>query len=814
MLKKMTGLFIIVFMTFSGFAQTGYTIKGKVLNENNVPLDLVSVTMVLNLEPESAQTKYTDVDGSFEIGPLKAGKYTLMLRNLGFEPYQQELSLEGGNPVIEVPNINLVQNAKLLKEVTITSKVPFVERKLDRTIINVDALISNAGSNVLDALERAPGVSVDQNGGIKLKGRGGVSVFIDDKPSYLSGSELESYLKSLSTDNIKRIEIMTNPPAKYEAAGNSGVINIITKRNKGLGVNGNAVLSFQQGQYSRSNNSLNINSNTKKFSLYANLSGGFRNSFQDLNINRYYKNADEIRTSSFSQNSYIVQDGKSANAKIGADYYLNESSTIGTSIKGLSSPGGNQTDNVAIIRGANGIESSRVKADNNTRSSFDNLAYNAYYRRQLDSLGSNLIFDVDYVTYRTNGDQKFKNFVSDSSGLQTYQDQVNGKLPSDIKIFAMKGDFTKMLNQSTKLEAGLKTAYSNTDNQAIYSTTIDGVTQPNYDLSNAFTYKEWIHAAYFSLTKSFGNFDVQAGLRAERTVLEGNQLGNILKPDTLFNRAYINLFPTFFASWKADGNGFNIFSFSFGRRIDRPYFQDLNPFVSPLDKFTFYGGNPGLLPTYSNNFSLSHSYKGFLNTSFNFSKTLDGVNETLEIKDGIYYSRPGNIATNYTYSLSVDGAVPVAKWYSINAYIETGHLVFKSQLYNQQLNSNGTYFFITANNSFNLGKDWNAELRGDYQSDVISGQLLIKSYGTLNLAFQKKILGNKGTIKLAFGDILYTRRADGIINNLQLTDADWNSRLDTRSATLSFSYRFGKSTNNKLKHTESGSETEQKRVKS
>jgi hypothetical protein len=306
---------------------------------------------------------------------------------------------------------------------------------------------------------------------------------------------------------------------------------------------------------------------------------------------------------------------------------------------------------------------------------------------------------------------------------------------------------------------------------------------------------------------------LQLGLRAETTNLKGKQLGNEVQPDTNFTRTYTNVFPTFYASYQADSLGNHIMVFSFGRRIDRPFFQDLNPFISPLDKFTFYGGNPGLLPTYSNNFSLTHTYKNSINTSLSYGLTTDGINETLEIREGIYYSRPGNISTNHTLSLSVDASTDVTKWYRLNTYIELGHQIFESKLYTEQLDTSGTYFAANVTNSFQLGKGWNADVRGDYQSNIVYAQLLIKSFGTLNLGIQKKILNDKGSIKLSLSDILYTRRADGIINNLKDTDADWNSTLDTRSATIAFSYRFGKSTSNKSKYTGSGSDSEQRRVK-
>ncbi|MBK8667970.1 MAG: outer membrane beta-barrel protein [Saprospiraceae bacterium] len=793
-------------------APTLYSLSGKITDNKGAEIDLAMITLT-NVADSLIKAEYSDQDGSFEFLSVKEGNYVIKVTLLGFEPVKIDTRISGNNQQIVLDPIELEISSQLLDAVTVTAKTPYIERKIDRTVVNVDALIANAGSNALEALERAPGISIDQNGAIKLKGRSGVHVFIDDKPTYLSGAELENYLKSLPAGSVKQIEIMPNPPAKYEAAGNSGVINIITKRSKTTGFHGNTVLSLQQGRYTRSNNSLNLNFNKNKISIYANINGGFRNSFQDLNINRFYKNNQNIRTSSFSQNSFIVKDGQSVNTKVGLDYYINDKTTVGISAKGLLSLSGDNTDNTAFVRDAELKIINRVNADNTTDNTFDNGTFNVYVKQLLDTLGSAITVDADYVRYNSGSNQIFKNYIYNTDNIKTYEDQVNGEIPSDISIYAAKADYSKPMNATTKLEAGIKTAFTKTDNEAIYSNTIDGVKKPDYGLSNRFLYDEYINAAYINIHKTNGRLGLQLGLRAENTTLKGNQLGNIEQPDTNFTRTYFNLFPTFYANYQADSLGHHVWGFSFGRRIDRPFFQDLNPFISPLDKFTFYGGNPGLLPTYSNNYSISHSFKNTINTTLNYAKTIDGINETLEIKDGIYYSRPGNISTNHTISLSIDAAIDISKWYRLNFYGEVGHQIFKSALYTEQLNSSGTYWVMSATNSFQMGKGWNADIRGDYQSNIVYAQLFIKSFGTLNMAIQKKILKDLGSLKLSVNDILYTRRADGIINNLRNTDADWNSRLDTRSATVAFSYRFGKATINKPKHTGSGSESEQKRVK-
>lgn len=795
------------------YAQSNFTLSGKITDEQGNGIDLVLVSIAVAEDSLPLKVQYTDQDGSFEISRVPPGNYTLKTQVLGYSSTIIPVKAEGVNARLELPVIVLSAITQTLQEVTVTAKTPYIERKIDRTIVNVDALLANAGSSALEALERAPGVAVDQSGGIRLKGRPGVVIFMDDKPTYLSGTDLENYLRSLPSSAIQRIEIMPNPPAKYEAAGNSGVINIVTKKNKTSGFHGNLSLSLQQGRYTRSNNSVNLNWNRKKVSLYANINGGIRNSFQDLNINRFYKTSEQVLNSTFSQNSFIEKTGQSGNLKVGIDYYPTGKSTIGFSFKGLVNPNGDHTQNTARITDGNFALVNRVLADNQTDVSFSNGTFNGYWKQLLDDKGSAVTLDADYVTYDSDAEQVFKNFIYTSDNQLTYQDQINGALPASINIYAVKADLSKPLNGTSGFEAGLKSAFTNTDNEAIYTNTLNGITTPDYNLSNRFQYEEWIHAAYVNYNKTFGKIGIQAGLRAETTRLNGHQLGNPVQPDSMFTRTYHNLFPTFFANWQMDSAGLHQMNVSFGRRINRPFFQDLNPFIRPLDKFTFYGGNPNLLPTYANNYSLTYSYKNQYNFTLSYAKTTDGINETLEINNGIYYSRPGNIATNEHFALSIDAAIQVTPWYRINAYGELGHQIFKSALYTEQLDAQGTYYVLSATNSFDLGKGWNADIRGDLQSDIVYAQLLIKGFGIVNTAIQKKILKDKGSLKLTLGDIFYTRIADGVINNLKDTEANWNSRLDTRSATVAFTYRFGKATSNKPKHNSTGSDTEQSRVK-
>ncbi len=792
-------------------AQTLHNISGSVLDKHKKGVDLAIISLYRLADSSAVKTEFSDQDGSFLLSSIEAGKYFMKIEHQEFKDYSTEFDLSGAlnlNPIV------LENDEETLGQMTVSGKVPFVERKIDRVVITPEALIASAGTNALEILELAPGVTVDQNGQIVFKGRTGIAVYINDKPSYLSGSELENYLRSLPSGSIQNIELIENPPAKYEAAGNGGIININIKRNTLRGLYGNTSLSYRRSRYNSSHNNLNLNFARKKINLSANVNAGLWENFQDLNINRYYLDNSGNTTSAFRQNSFNNRSGEYLNGRIGMDLYLTDKATFGVSYKKSQSPGERDTDNTSLISDANGDLLQRVVADNLSQTTFGNDLVSLYFTRTLDTLGSEISIDADYVRYVSTNDQVFKNFQYDSNGNLTYNDRIDGAIPSEIDIYAVKTDYSKPLKNGANFSAGLKSAYTQTDNEAIYTNTVAGVTEPDYNLSNRFLYDEWINAAYVNYNGMMGKMQFQLGLRGEATQLKGHQLGNIQSPDSSFTRDYMSLFPTLFLARSLDSAGIHQMNFSYGRRIERPYFQDLNPFISPLDQFTFYTGNPNLLPTFSHNFSLTHTYKNMISTSVSYALIQDGINETLEIQDEIYYSRPGNISSSQFLTFSVNGTFELAKWYTINAYAQASYVTFESQLYTEQLNANGINLFANINNNFKLSNGWKLSLSARGSNDNVYSQLLIKSYWVMDVGVQKSVFKGLGNLRLNVSDPFYTRRGDGVINNLSQTNADWNSKYDSRSVSIAFSMRFGKSNSNKKKHDGSGSDSEQNRVKS
>lgn len=700
-----------------------------------------------------------------------------------------------------------------LATVTVTSQRKPIERKVDRTIVNVDAFISNTGSNALEVLEKSPGVQVDNNDVISLKGKQGVMIYIDDKPTYLSGADLANYLKSLPASMLDKIEIMTTPPAKYDAAGNAGVINIKTKKSKVQGFNGNLNISFRQGVYGDSRNTFNFNYRKNKFNFFSNMVYSEGQSFNDLTIKRKYNAPDGSPLSSFDQNSYIKRWYKSYTMKIGADYFINKKSTLGIMFTGLHRPSIEKRKNLGTFYNASGITDSVITANNSEREKFTNGGVNINYRYQLDSTGKELSMNADYIRYKMSNDQLYKNASFDANHNPKTADILTGLLPSSINIYSYKIDYVHPFSKSLKMETGLKTSYIKTDNDAQYFTTIDNNTSPDYDKTNHFIYDENINAAYINFSKELKRFSLQAALRTEHTVSKGYQAGNLLKPDSSFKRSYINVFPTVFALYKLDSTGNNSVSFSYSRRIGRPYYTDLNPFISPLDKFTYYAGNPFLNPQFTHHFEIAHNYRNIINTSVFYDLVKDEMSEMIELSGNTFISRTGNIGKKDVAGLSVDATVKIKKWWTILPYAEYIYVHTRSKVYTEIVNTKGGFGVMSITSQFKFNKGWSAELFGRYRSEILDGQFRVSAAGQVNASVQKKIMKDKASIKLNMVDIFYTRINQGYISSLKGGEGYYRNPNDSRALIMAFTYNFSKGAKANNSRSNTGAENETNRVK-
>ncbi|MDQ1090073.1 outer membrane beta-barrel family protein [Siphonobacter sp. SORGH_AS_1065] len=799
---------LVVSLFVTARAQDQLSLKGQVLNPEQKPLAGATVRLRLTTDSVFNHVMSTDTAGKFHFEPLKKGLYQTQVTMIGYQMYQATLTPDDKGQ----QTFLLLQPAEVtLNEVKVTTRKPLIEQRIDRVIVNVDAMASNAGGTVLEALEKAPGVVLDQNGSVSLKGKY-ATIFIDDKPTYLAGVELENYLRSLPSSAIDQIELMTNPPARYDAAGNGGIINIRTKKNKVIGINGGLNLSYIQGRYTRTNNSANINYRRNKLNVFANATFSVANSYTDMDFYRHFMNTSGEPVSDFFQNSYTRRTGQSYGTQLGADYYVSDRTTLGVNFTGLYRPSGQQVPVVSRFTNPQGRLDSTVLANNNQKALFKNAGINLNYRHTYGQEGRQWTVDLDYIRYTSTTDQSFDNYTYNPDGALINTYLLNGSLPSAIHIYSAKTDYTHPLSNGLELSAGLKSSYTYTDNVADYFYTSNQVTAPDYDKINHFRYHENINAGYVNASREFKRFSFQTGLRLENTFSNGHQLGNVQRPDSTFKRNYTSLFPTLYVQYKLDSSEIHQIGLNYGRRIERPYYQDLNPFLSPLDKFTYYTGNPFLRPAFTNTVELSHTFKNRITTTLSYTLNRNQINETIEINNGTYFSRPGNVGRSTVKSISVDGNFDPFSWLNLHLYGEVTNIHTVSDFYTGPLNTKGTFYYLKPILTFKMGKDWSLQADGYYQSRITNVQFIAGVQKRVNLSVVKK-LSPSATIKLVINDALHSYVNSGIINNLALTRAYYRNVADTRTAVLSFSYRFGKAISGQRKHETNGAESEQNRVK-
>lgn len=805
-------IFTLLLFNFARAQTAGGKISGSILDDAKKPLDGATVILLVAKDSTVVSSQLASPDGSFAFQNLKDNTYLVKATYIGYKNYRSDNVVVSRQKPVSLPAFVLSSAGKTLKEVAVTAQKSYIQQKIDRTVVNVGALISNTGANALEVLEKTPGVQVDADGNITFKGKSGVLVMIDDKPTYLSAANLATYLRSLPSSSLDQIELMDNPPAKYDAAGNAGVINIKTKKNAIRGFNAVVSAVYAQGFYNRTNESINLNYRVNKVNLFANLAYNGQRTFRRLEIDRDYFDANGDPMSSLKDISYFRPTDHNTNIKAGLDFFVSPKTTWGIVYTGDVSRSQDNSPVYSLLYGNNGALDSTINTLNTSKNKFTSNGINLNYTHKFDSAGRALTFDLDYIHDASGGNQLFVNNTFLPDGTLTNSRTLRDNLPSGINIYSAKADYSHPLKGKAKLEAGVKSSYVNTDNAANYFNVINNADSIDYNNTNRFLYKENINAAYINFNKNFGRFSLQTGLRLENTNGNGHQLGNAKKPDSTFANHYTDLFPTAYFSYNLDTAAHNVLVLSYGRRIGRPNYGSLNPFTFFVDEFTYFTGNPFLKPQFTDNYKLAYSFKSLFTIAVSYNYTTDVQGETIHRSDDVFISTQGNIGQRKTLDFSVNTNFQPAKWWSVNLYAEVYKNTYQGAFYTGYLNQSQVTFSGNGSNQFTISKTWSAELSGFYDSGGTYGQFITLPKGMLNAAAQKKILNNKGSVKLNVRDVLHSFSPSGTITNIVGANATFHNFIDTRVATLAFTYSFGKLTNTPQKRETGGADSEQGRA--
>ncbi|HEX6332856.1 MAG TPA: TonB-dependent receptor [Flavisolibacter sp.] len=783
---RMHMLFILLLSSFTAFSQAG-TISGRISDKIT---GAAGATVSLLRARDSAVVKLTVAakEGTYTFDNIAEGQYLVSVTATAYQKaYSRVFSLSAGQSITLLP-IELVALPKTMTAVTVTAKKPLVEHRADRTIVNVDASVTNVGANALEVLEKSPGISVDKDGNISLRGKEGVMVLIDGRPTQLGGTDLANMLRSMNATQLDQVEIMTNPPAKYDAAGNAGIINIKTKKNRSWGSNGALSLGYTQGRYPKTNESFNYNYRQGKTNFFTNISHDYRKNFQLLTIQRSLRsNSTAHPESYFDQRADMLREGNSWQAKAGVDYFVNKRTTVGMVLSGYYST------NTADNQSRTFISSASRELQGITRSTFDNAASwrnfsgNLNFRTLLDTTGREWSADLDYITYGSRNNQFMVNSYYTASGaVSGAADSLQGSLPQDIAIYSGRIDYLHPLRNNSRFEAGIKSSIVRTDNNAWYDSIQNGNIVHDVYRSNHFIYEENINAAYVNMNYSFTKkFSAQMGLRMENTNAKGNQLTT----GQQFDRHYTQLFPTAYLQYKvSDHHQLNM---NFGRRIRRPNYESLNPFIRFIDRYTYSQGNPDLLPQFSNNIELSHSFRNQVTTSLNYSITHDILQQVIEQNGQETFTRQANIASLEQAGISVHVNAPVTKWWTNNFFVNAYTFRYSGVVSNTPVRFSDSRISMNTTQQFQVSKTLSAELSGFYRTGGIEGVIRIKSMGALSAGLSQQVLKNRGNIRLTVRDVFYTQVFDATIRYGNV-DAMIRESRDSRTVNLAFTWRFSK----------------------
>jgi len=811
---KALALSISIFgIALPSMAQNGTPkITGHITQSGNRPVEFATVTLLKAQDSSLVKGAIADISGNYEFENVKQGKYLIAAAYIGMtKTYSKSFEVNGSS--VKLGPIDLTTDTKNLKVIEVTAKRPFIEQKADKMVVNVENSIVAAGGTALEVLEKSPGVTVDKDDNIAMKGKGGVVIMIDGKLTNMSSQDVAELLKSMPSSNIDQIELISNPSAKYDAAGNAGIINIKLKKNKNYGTNGNINLGAAYGLTPKWNGGLNLNSRNEKVNLFGSFNYNHRENDQQLGLFR--SGTENGKTTVYDQQNTVNNSTNYYAGKAGADYFINKNHTIGVMVDVSYRDHEIPTDAITHIGNGQTIDSV-LKTNTRNFSDWNRWAYNVNYKGILDTTGKEINIDLDYAR---NTDKSYANIYADmlngNGKGSMHSDTTRNLQPSTIDIKTAKVDYVHPLKKAAKVEAGFKFSLVETDNNARFDSLKNNAWIYDDKRSNQFLYKENINAAYINFSKQFKKVGLQLGLRGEQSNVRGNSITTARVTDT----TYFNLFPTVFVSYAANKD--NQLGFSYSRRIQRPSYEDLNPFEIYLDRYTKMAGNPYLKPQYSHNIEVTHTFKQFLITSIGYTHTKDLITQILEVdKDpitadtSIMRYKYLNVAKSDVFNINVSIPFPITKWWNSFTTMSGSYTKYQTVVNNNQISLSSGGFFGRTQHTFTLGKGLSTEVAFMYISSQIANQGLfrMKPMYALDLGVQKSILDKKGTLKLNVTDVFNTQRFQGEFENGgRFTSV--RSKWESQQVRLNFTYRFGNSNVKAARNRQTGLQEEQSRVK-
>jgi len=779
----------------------------KVSDSTQKPLNGIFVQLMKVKDSSMALYTFTGQDGLAEFTNVKYDRYKIYISQVGYNNYfSAPFSVDSTHNEVSLPEITL--QSQSLKEVVVESKTPIIQHYADKTVVNVDQSALSAVGSIYDVLKRSPGIVIDQNENIIMHGKQSVMVMIDGRITPMSATDLANYLKGLPSESVDKIEFITSPSSKYDANGTAGIINIILKKNKAIGTNVAIHAGYSQGIYPKTNDGFSFSERTKKVNIFSSYNYSYRGTSNDITLNSNYYN-DGRQEGATRQYETLKLPIITNMARVGMDFYASDKTTIG-----FIADGGITQFNPSESTTTYEYDSlNRPASYNVTNSSTPNKIYNysgnLNLKHTFDSTGRELLVNLDYANYDNKGYQHvFTNYYNLDNTIAAPASTLYGYLPGNLDIYSFKADYDGQFGKKGKLEAGIKSSYVTTDNSVMVYDGANASAPVDTTQSNHFIYSENINAAYATYSRSLHKADLQLGLRAEQTISNGDQVTT----NQQFGHNFIQLFPTISLddSLTADQQ----LGISATRRIDRPTYDQLNPFRIYINPTFYLQGNPYLIPQNAYSMQISDTYKQKYTLTLSYTHTLNAITTVILALPGsqnIAEQTNENLNTFDTYSSNLTTINQVGKWLDIMVSADAYMSHYIANLASSPLNSDRFLWDINDNNTITLNKNVSLEIDGFYSSGYDLGYLYLQGSWTVSSGLTMKVLNRKGTIKINANDIFWTDLTRGTTTFVGFNQSIF-VRRDTRFVGISFTYNFGNSQASRSLHNKGGAEDEKNRA--
>lgn len=796
-------LLLFLFVLIVQLSHSQYTVSGTATDSNELPLSFANVLLLQANDSTFVSGTTSGDNGAFKLSVKTAGNYVITVSVLGFDTYTTDtISLSDTRPENILGTVQLSEGALSLNEVQVVGSLPLIERKIDRLVVNIANKVNTAGSSALEILERSPGVVVNRLGNsIAMLGKEGVNVMVNGKVQYMPADALFSYLQGMDADNIQSLELITTPPANLDAQGNAGYINLVLKKNPDEGFNGGYSVSAGYGRGEIGNASVNFNYRKNKINLfwsYSYLRGGQE---QYTTLDRRTGTGAKFNETLLISDRNPTQNNH--NYRLGLDIQASDRTTIGILFSGYGNNWDMNATNSTNIRPSSAPDTLAI-SQNTEVNDWQHLQSNINLVHSFEN-GATLNADFDYLVYDNqnpiNYDLRFQN----ETGNQLSNQNLLSKKDTPFNILVGKLDYSVPVGEKGKLSVGAKYVTSDFENKITLSN--NGVTLPNFTSTSDLT--ENIFALYSQLEyQLFKKTTLKGGLRYEKSDTELNSTngGNVV------DRNLNNFFPSVY--WNQKMGELSSFNLSYSRRINRPSFSDMAPFVIFLDPRTSFGGNAALRPALANTFQADYMRKSIsLSAQYTDEEfTIVGFQNRFDPSTGTQLILPDNLVGQKTASLTLSFPIKVIDWWKMR-YFST--VLWQESTTVEDLGTftfDQTNFRINGNQTFTLGKDYTAELSGFYQTRSLVGNVKFEPLGILNFGIQKKF---KGGSRLAFNvsDIFNSLERVGITDipeeNIYIERA---FDFSQRTFKLTYSASFGNKGVKKERDRKTGADEEKNRI--